>query len=331
MPKCPKCGKKFNSLQAMRNHFNAVHPNERFVAPKETISRGLLTVIVVVIIVIGSIVGGLIYVNRPSNSTTTTVTGILGSQLNYTLYQNLTGVSFSTLAAVGKGASDVTPPSAISSSPLTNGSKPEILYIGAEFCPYCAAERWALVVALSKFGNFSGLEYMQSAPTDGNISTLSFVHSNYTSKYISFVTVEYEDRNRNNLQPTTAQEQSIWQNLSNNQESFPTIDFGGQYALTTSQFNFQDLNNLNWNQIGSQLNKPSAQVAKEIDGAANSIIKVVCTLTGMSPSSVCSQSYLGTIPVAYTTPANSSISSSLQAVTVIPRNSGIGKLGKSPL
>src|SRR5258706_2836824 len=27
--------------------------------------------------------------------------------------------------------------------------KPEFLYMGAEYCPYCAAERWAMVVALS--------------------------------------------------------------------------------------------------------------------------------------------------------------------------------------
>ena len=29
----------------------------------------------------------------------------------------------------------------VNSSPLTMNGKPEILYIGAEFCPYCAAKR----------------------------------------------------------------------------------------------------------------------------------------------------------------------------------------------
>ena len=331
MPKCPKCGKKFNSLQAMRNHFNAVHPNERFVAPKAPMSRGLLTVIVVIIIVIGSVIGGAIILSRPPNSTNTTVTGILGSPINYTLYQNLTNVSYSTLSAVGTGASDVTAPSSISSSPLTNGSKPEILYIGAEFCPYCAAERWALVVALSKFGNFTGLEYMQSAPSDGNIATLTFLHATYSSKYISFVTIENEDRNHSTLQVPDGQQQTIWQDLSGSQLSFPTIDFGGQYSLTTSQFNFQDLNNLNWTQIGSQLNNPSTAVAKEIDGAANYIISVVCALTNKSPSNVCGQSYLNSIPVLYTTPAGGSSSNIMQAIVTLPRNPGVGKLGEPAL
>lgn len=28
--------------------------------------------------------------------------------------------------------------------PLTAGGKPEVLYVGTEFCPYCAAENWVL-------------------------------------------------------------------------------------------------------------------------------------------------------------------------------------------
>ena len=35
---------------------------------------------------------------------------------------------------------------------LTEAGLPEMLYMGAEYCPFCAAERWAMVMALSKFG-----------------------------------------------------------------------------------------------------------------------------------------------------------------------------------
>ena len=32
---------------------------------------------------------------------------------------------------------------------LTNSAgKPEIVFVGAEYCPYCAAERWPIVMAL---------------------------------------------------------------------------------------------------------------------------------------------------------------------------------------
>ena len=39
---------------------------------------------------------------------------------------------------------------------------PEILYMGAEYCPYCAAQRWSTIIALSRFGKFSGLGNMSS-------------------------------------------------------------------------------------------------------------------------------------------------------------------------
>src|SRR4051812_39000218 len=62
----------------------------------------------------------------------------------------------STLAAVGVRA--VTGwPKRIADAPLTQGEKPLILYVGAEYCPFCAAERWSLVQALSRFGTFHDL------------------------------------------------------------------------------------------------------------------------------------------------------------------------------
>ena len=44
--------------------------------------------------------------------------------------------------------------------------KPTVTYVGAEYCPYCAAERWALAVALSRFGTFTHLSATHSAGTD---------------------------------------------------------------------------------------------------------------------------------------------------------------------
>ncbi len=40
---------------------------------------------------------------------------------------------------------------------LSIGGRPAVVYVGAEFCPFCAAERWALVAALDRFGSFSHL------------------------------------------------------------------------------------------------------------------------------------------------------------------------------
>ena len=102
----------------------------------------------------------------------------------------------------------------ISGAPLASGGKPEMLYIGAEFCPFCAAMRWSMAVALSRFGSFTTpLRGFHSSPTDTdpNTPTLTFYKAGYTSKYLTFVPVENENINRGALQPTTPAEQALWQ------------------------------------------------------------------------------------------------------------------------
>jgi len=102
-----------------------------------------------------------------------------------------TSVPPSILDTVGAG-SVTTPPTAVSGTPLTAGGKPEVLYIGAEFCPYCALQQWGLVVALSRFGTFTGLRTVHSSSTDiyPNTSTWTFYGSSYTSRYLTFTPVE---------------------------------------------------------------------------------------------------------------------------------------------
>ncbi len=56
---------------------------------------------------------------------------------------------------------------------LVKDGKPEVLYIGA-YCPFCAAERWAAIVALSRFGTFSVLRTVHSSSTDVDASTPAF-------------------------------------------------------------------------------------------------------------------------------------------------------------
>jgi hypothetical protein len=84
---------------------------------------------------------------------------------------------------------------------LTSDGKPEVLYIGAEYCPYCAAERWSVVAALSRFGTFSGLGQTQSSSVDyyPNTPTLSFEGAKYSSDYVAFQGYETEDRQRQPL------------------------------------------------------------------------------------------------------------------------------------
>jgi hypothetical protein len=55
--------------------------------------------------------------------------------------RQVTSVPSATFNAVGAGTA--TGLNAVTGQPaLTAGGKPEVLYIGGEYCPFCAAERW---------------------------------------------------------------------------------------------------------------------------------------------------------------------------------------------
>ena len=84
-------------------------------------------------------------------------------------WPDVTSVPASTLDAVGDGSGAVTGQAHDDQRPdaLTANGKPEMLYMGAEYCPYCAAERWAMIVALSRFGTFTGLATVHSAVENG--------------------------------------------------------------------------------------------------------------------------------------------------------------------
>src|SRR5262249_51899067 len=72
----------------------------------------------------------------------------------------------SLLDQVGAGKVNALPSAIKGQAKLTDGGKPLVLYVGAEYCPFCAAQRWAVVVALSRFGTFDGLKLTTSAADD---------------------------------------------------------------------------------------------------------------------------------------------------------------------
>ena len=82
--------------------------------------------------------------------------------------------------------------STVNGTALTASGKPEVLFVGANYCPFCAAQRWAMVNALSRFGTFTGLTTTHSSSTDSypNTPTYTFYRSTYTSNYITFTPVE---------------------------------------------------------------------------------------------------------------------------------------------
>ncbi|HWA66880.1 MAG TPA: DUF929 family protein, partial [Mycobacteriales bacterium] len=210
-----------------------------------------------------------------------------------TVVNGVTGIAPASYDTVGQGSANLDAVKAINDPALTKDGKPELLFIGAEFCPYCAAERWSLINALSRFGTFTDLDQVRSANDDGNLATFSFRKSSYTSKYLAFVPVEDEDRDSQQLMKPTSAENTIWMKYT--QGSFPFLYYGGKYVQTQVGFSIDDLSGLNWTQIIADLKNPGSTVAKDIIGEANVDTKLICQMIDNADSSVCSASALNAI------------------------------------
>ena len=206
-----------------------------------------------------------------------------------------TSVPTSVLEKVGAG-SVTSPPSSISGTPLTAGGKPEMLYVGAEYCPYCAFERWGMIVALSRFGSFSGLSTVHSSSTDQfpNTPTWTFYKSSFTSKYLTFTTVEQTTNVPDSnsplgyvpLQSLTAAQQALLTKYDPN-GSIPFVDIGNKYLINGASASPQVLQGLSWATIASDLTNTSSPVAQAVNGAASYMTAAICKVTGGQPASAC--------------------------------------------
>jgi thiol-disulfide isomerase/thioredoxin len=201
----------------------------------------------------------------------------------------ITGLPASEFDAIGQGsASNRIKPV---SGPLLSGAsgKPEVFYYGAEYCPYCAAERWPLIIALSRFGTFAGLQTTTSSSTDiyPNTPTFTFRSATYTSQYIDFRSVETYDRNQNPLQAPTPAEQQLVSKYDTS-KSIPFVDFGNRYAFAGAMYLPDILAGSDWQKIANNLQSPDSAQAKAIIGSANLITAAVCKLTADQPTAVCS-------------------------------------------
>ena len=200
--------------------------------------------------------------------------------------RQVTSVPSSVLTQVSPGRV-ATPLHQVTASgpPLTVGGKPAIEFVSEESCPFCAAERWSLTVALSHFGTFDHLGVTHSAANDvfPNTATLSFRDTRYHSSLLTLHTTELTDNAGHTLQnPTTLDRQLIGQfdvppyvNSADQSGAVPFLDIGNRYILAGAQYDPQVLAGLSATQIAAQLRNPSSPVAQAIDGSASVIIAAI--------------------------------------------------------
>jgi hypothetical protein len=217
----------------------------------------------------------------------------------------VSGVPLSVFNAVGVSSPTVpvSRASAVSGQPLlTSGGRPEVLYVGAEFCAYCAAERWPLVVALSRFGTLSGLGTMQSSSNGAfpDLQTFTFATATYKSRYIAFASRErYSDQQNSagtafsDFQLLDPAEASVFDrydvpaHTGQPRGTLAFVDVGNRYVSAGSSFSPSILAGLSRNQIANGLTDPKDPVTQAIVASANELSAQICAIDGQRPASVC--------------------------------------------
>jgi Domain of unknown function (DUF929) len=226
----------------------------------------------------------------------------------------LAGVSASTFDSVGvtvPGTTLTQPAILHGQPPLSRGGRPEVLFVGSEYCPFCAAERWPLVVALDRFGRFSTLHNTQSAPFSvfSGIQSFSFVDTTYTSRYVILTGVElYSDQagpdgtfaRISHLDPGEAALVARYTPLVDGTGApgtWPFVDIANRMVTATSGFSPALLVSQSQAQIAGEVAQPLAATSQTttpvppsgqaIIAAANELSAGICLATGGQPAAVC--------------------------------------------
>jgi hypothetical protein len=214
----------------------------------------------------------------------------------------VTHVPASVLDAVGPGqvlGQGQFTVSKLTGAPLTSGGKPELLTFVLAWCPHCAADSWALAVALSRFGTLSGLREIDSGtvfgtkfhahPSFPHTKGLSFLKAHYTSPYLTFRSVILQDVLAHAFQrPTHAENQAV--NAFDPGGGAPVVDVGGAYGFVGSGFSPGALAHKSWTQTANILTDATSPIARRIDGLANLFAAAICQATNNLPAAVCTSS-----------------------------------------
>jgi hypothetical protein len=254
-------------------------------------------VVVILIVVVALVVYALTRPPATPNTATpaTTPAGVV------TALANVPPSMFDSVGAqiTAKATPLVAPRVLVGQPRLELDGKPEVLFVGAGYCPFCAAERWPLIVALSRYGHFTGLHDTQSAGSSvfASIQTFTFQDAHYDSPYLSFVGVELYSNVLNangtfmRTESLTSPQSALLSRYDTDPNRSPTpipfVDIANRMVATTSAFTPGLLTRRSQADLVASLDQPTEASGQAIVAAANQLTAGLCLATGMQPASVC--------------------------------------------
>jgi len=259
------------------------------------------------------IVAVLVIVKLASSSSTSTTDFTPVTPAPATVVHDVTNIPTSVYNTVGITSPQVqvSPPIVLTGQPPLTlaGRTPAMLYYGAEYCPYCAAERWAMTAALSRFGTWSNLKTTASSHTDiyAATNTFSYYGATFTSPYLTFSGVEQYTNVPTptagvytNLQNPTTEERNNIKTYSSSKfnpnatttggVSFPFVNINNLALFSGASYNPGVLANLSWSDIAGGLSDPTNPATQAIVATSNYMSAAICASTKGAPASVCASS-----------------------------------------
>ena len=187
-----------------------------------------------------------------------------------------------------------------SSEPLLDGGKPLVFFMGAEWCPFCASERWALVQATSRFGKWTGLRELTSRIGQDYfpaLATYDLSQATYTSDYLSVRHKEVATVDGDPLQKLGSFEEGLV-NGYDKLGSVPFLFAAGAPGRYTVELGFSPglLDGQSFDSLRKEVAAEAPTPAVEaIDGQTEAITALICKLDGQQPASVCGKGSISTL------------------------------------
>ncbi len=242
-----------NKLDGLRSNIKHEHNK---IAPTVKSNRNQI-IALVIIVVLGT--SGLLVIYNPGGVLPLSTSK--GNQ-NKNIIDSVDGFQQDTLAPV-----------------LFDNGKLDFLYIGGQFCPYCAMQRWAIVMALEHFGTFSGLSYITSA--EASVPTYDFIGVTYSSNNISFAGVEVWNNvspNYSALETLNSQQQSLYNKYGTG--SIPFIIIGGSVfrSAAGASLNVNSFSGQTANAVQYQISQKSGPLYEQINTESSYLIQIISQL-----------------------------------------------------
>ncbi len=196
-------------------------------------------------------------------------------------------------------------------NPITVNGKLSVVYLGSITCIFCGENRWAMALALSRFGNFTYLFKGYSSLGDQDVPTLYWSPATYSdagftfgsfynSRYINFIAMENTEPISQgfSLQPFATMQQEV--NATDNKAYIDAFHYilelnnfqgtpytiwgnyqvGGADAVvfgnSTPQTNKLPLTYMTHNQVLAQLAAPRDQFSYSEYAAADLYVAMIC-------------------------------------------------------